>query len=73
MRRMSEEELKALKENIIKTSEMTRQLIKMRNKCKKLLDLIYDYIAEEEFDKIMVLLDLYGFDSVEELEDIVKG
>ena len=70
MRRMSEEELKALRENVNKTA---RQLIKMRNKCKKLLDLIYDYYEKEDFDRIMVLLDLYGFDSVEELEDIVKG
>lgn len=39
----------------------------------ELLDLIYDYIAEEEFDKVRNLLSFYGFDSVEELEDVVKG
>ena len=43
------------------------------NKCKKLLDLIYDYIAEENFDTVRSLLSLNGFESVEELEDIVKG
>ena len=42
------------------------------NRCKKLLDLIYDYIAEEEFDKVRSLLSIYGFDSLEELEDIVE-
>ena len=42
------------------------------NKYKKLLDLIYDYIAEEDFDKVRSLLSIYGFDSVEELEDFVK-
>ena len=42
------------------------------NKYKKLLDLIYDYIAEEEFDKVRSLLSLNGFDSVEELENIVE-
>ena len=43
------------------------------NRCKKLLDLIYDCIAEEEFDKVISLLSIYGFDSVEELEDIIEG
>lgn len=43
------------------------------NKCKKLLDLIYDYIAEEDFDKVRSLLSINGFDSLEELEDIAKG
>ena len=42
------------------------------NKYKKLLDLIYDYIAEEDFDKVRSLLSIHGFDSVEELEDFVK-
>lgn len=43
------------------------------NKCKKLLDLIYDYIAEEDFDKVRSLLNINGFKSVEELEDSVEG
>ena len=43
------------------------------NEYKKLLDSIYDYIAEEDFDTVRSLLSLNGFDSVEELEDIVKG
>ena len=43
------------------------------NNYKKLLDLIYDYYEEEDFDKVMNLLSLNGFDSVEELENIVKG
>ena len=43
------------------------------NKCKKLLDLIYDYYAEEEFDKVRCLLSIHGFDTLEELEDVVKG
>lgn len=43
------------------------------NKCKKLLDLIYDCIAEEDFDKVRSLLSINGFKSVEELEDIAKG
>ena len=43
------------------------------NKYKKLLDLIYDYIAEEDFDKVRSLLSISGFDSVEELEDFVKA
>ena len=73
MRRMTEEELKEIKEHLIKPDEMAKRLVKIRYKCEKLLALIYDYIAEEKFDKIMVLLDLYGFESVEELEDIVKG
>ena len=42
------------------------------NNCKKLLDLICDYIAEEEFDKVRNLLSLNGFDSVEELEDTIE-
>ena len=42
------------------------------NKCKKLLDLIYDCYEKEDFDTIRRLLDIYGFDSVEELEDIAK-
>ena len=42
------------------------------NNCKKLLDLIYDCIAEEDFDKVRSLLSINGFDSVEELEDIAK-
>ena len=43
------------------------------NKYKKLLDLIYDYIAEEDFDKVGSLLSTSGFDSVEELENTVKA
>ena len=43
------------------------------NNYNKLLDLIYDCITEEDFDTVRSLLDIYGFDSVEELEDIVKG
>lgn len=46
---------------------------KYTNKYKKLLDLIYDYIAEEDFDKVGRLLSIDGFDSVEELEDFVKA
>ena len=42
------------------------------NNCKKLLDLICDYIAEEEFDNVRNLLSLNGFDSVEELEDTIE-
>ena len=42
------------------------------NKYKKLLDLIYDYIEEEDFDKVRSLLSIHGFDSVEELEDIIE-
>lgn len=42
------------------------------NKCKKLLDLIYDYIAKEDFDKVRSLLSIYGFDTLEELENIVE-
>ena len=42
------------------------------NKCKKLLDLIYDCYEKEDFDTIKRLLDIYGFKSVEELEDIAK-
>ena len=42
------------------------------NNCKKLLDLICDYIAEEEFDKVGNLLSLNGFDSVEELEEFIE-
>ena len=42
------------------------------DKCKKLLDLIYDYYEEEDFDKVRSLLSLNGFDSIEELEDFVK-
>ena len=40
---------------------------------KKLLDLIYDYYEEEDFDKVRSLLSINGFDTLEELEDIVKG
>lgn len=43
------------------------------NRCKKLLDLIYDYIAEEEFDKVRCLLSIHGFNTLEELEDIVNN
>ena len=43
------------------------------NECKKLLDLIYDYIAEEDFDKVRSLLSINGFNTLEELEDIVEG
>ena len=43
------------------------------NNYKKLLDSIYDCLAEEEFDKVKNLLSLNGFDSVEELEDFVEG
>ena len=42
------------------------------NKCKKLLDLICDCIAEEDFDTVRSLLSLNGFESVEELEDIIE-
>ena len=42
-------------------------------RCKKLLDLIYDYIAEEEFDKVRCLLSIHGFNTLEELEDIVNN
>ena len=42
------------------------------DKCKKLLDLIYDYYEEEDFHTVRSLLSIYGFDSVEELEDIVE-
>lgn len=42
------------------------------NRCKKLLDLIYDYYEEEDFDKVRNLLSIHGFDSIEELEDIVE-
>ena len=42
------------------------------NNCKKLLDLICDYIAEEEFDKVRNLLSLNGFESVEEIQDIIE-
>ena len=42
------------------------------NNCKKLLDLIYDCIAEEDFDIIRSLLGLNGFDSVEELEEFIE-
>ena len=42
------------------------------NKCKKLLDLIYDYYEEEDFDKIRCLLSIQGFDTLEELEDIAN-
>ena len=73
MRRMTEEELKEIKEHLVKPSEMAKRLIKIRYKCEKLLDLIYDCYEKEDFGKIMVLLDIYGFDSVEELEDVVKG
>ena len=41
-------------------------------KCKKLLDLIYDYYEKEDFDKVRNLLSIHGFDSLEELENIVK-
>ena len=43
------------------------------NRCKKLLDLIYDYYEEEDFDKVRSLLSIHGFDSIEELEDIVEN
>ena len=43
------------------------------NKCKKLLDLIYDCITEEDFDTVRSLLSIHGFDSIEELEDIIEG
>lgn len=46
--------------------------VKYLNKYKKLLDLIYDCYEKEDFDTIKRLLDIYGFDSVEELEDIAK-
>ena len=46
--------------------------VKYLNKCKKLLDLIYDCYEKEDFDTIKRLLDIYGFNSVEELEDIAK-
>lgn len=39
---------------------------------RKLLYLIYDYMAEGKLDKVRNLLSLNGFDSVEELEDRVK-
>ena len=42
------------------------------NDCKKLLDLIYDYYEEEDFDTVRSLLSINGFDSIEELEDFVK-
>ena len=42
------------------------------NNCKKLLDLICDCITEEDFDTVRNLLSLNGFDSVEELEDIIE-
>ena len=42
------------------------------NTCKKLLDLIYDYYEEEDFDKVRSLLSIHGFDTLEELEDIVE-
>ena len=42
------------------------------NKCKKILDLIYDCIEKEDFDKIRSLLSIYGFESVEELESFVE-
>ena len=42
------------------------------NNCKKLLDLIYDYYEEEDFDEVKNLLSLNGFDSIEELEDIIE-
>lgn len=42
------------------------------NNCKKLLDLIYDYYEEEDFDTVRSLLSLNGFESVEELEDIIE-
>ena len=42
------------------------------NKCKKLLDLIYDYYEKEDFDKIRSLLSINGFDTLEELEDTVE-
>ena len=43
------------------------------NQCKKLLDLIYDCYEKEDFDAIKRLLNINGFGSVEELEDIVEG
>lgn len=43
------------------------------NECKKLLDLIYDYYEEEDFDKVRSLLSIHGFDSIEELEDIINN
>ena len=42
------------------------------NKCKKLLDLIYDYYEEEDFDKVRCLLSIHGFDSLEELENLIE-
>ena len=42
------------------------------NRCKKLLDLIYDYYEKEDFDKVRSLLSIHGFDTLEELEDIVE-
>ena len=42
------------------------------NKCKKLLDLIYECYKKEDFDTVKRLLDIFGFGSLEELEDIAK-
>ena len=42
------------------------------NRCKKLLDLIYDYYEEEDLDKVRSLLSIHGCDTLEELEDIVE-
>ena len=47
-------------------------MVEYINNYKKLLDLIYDYYEEEDFDTVRSLLSIYGFDSVEELEDIVE-
>ena len=35
------------------------------NKCKKILDLIYDCYIREDFDTIRRLLDIYGVDKVQ--------
>lgn len=43
------------------------------NNYKKLLDSIYDSIEEEEFDRVKNLLNLNGFDSLEELENAVRA
>ena len=43
------------------------------NRCKKLLDLIYDYYEKEDFDKVRSLLSINGFDSIEELKNIIEG
>lgn len=42
-----------------------KEQYKYLNKCKKLLDLIYDCYIKEDFDTIRRLLDIYGVNIVQ--------